>query len=150
MTPRKINLFLLFNLPSAYFCGVRVKSISEDECVVTVRHNWINKNPFRSLYFAVQAMAAELATGALVMSAIRKSGKNISMLVVSNQSSFSKKATGLITFRCENGKEVGAAISNTITTGEGVNVTMKAVGTNEKGEPVAEMIFDWSIRAKSN
>ena len=149
MTPKKINLFLMLKLPSAYLCGVRVKTITTEKCVVMVRHNWINKNPFNSLYFAVQAMAAELSTGALVMSAIRKSENNISMLVVSNKSSFSKKATGLITFRCENGKEVVQAVNKTIATGEGVNITMKSVGTNEKGEQVSEMFFDWSIRPKS-
>jgi len=139
----------MLKLPSAYLCGVRVKTITTEKCVVMVRHNWINKNPFNSLYFAVQAMAAELSTGALVMSAIRKSENNISMLVVSNKSSFSKKATGLITFRCENGKEVVQAVNKTIATGEGVNITMKSVGTNEKGEQVSEMFFDWSIRPKS-
>jgi hypothetical protein len=40
--------------------------------VVSVKHRWINQNPFNSMYFAVQAMAAELATGALVMSDSKK------------------------------------------------------------------------------
>ena len=38
----------------------------------TVKHRWINQNPFNSMYFAVQAMAAELSTGALVMIANSK------------------------------------------------------------------------------
>ncbi len=150
MSPRKINLFLMFKLPSAYFCGVRVKYIDAFKCDVKVRHKWINQNPFNSLYFAVQAMAAELSTGALVMSAIRESQQNISMLVVSSKSSFSKKAVGQIIFSCENGQEVIEAIQQTIATGEGVNLTMKSVGTNEKGEQVSEMYFDWSIRVKTN
>ena len=33
------------------------------------------------MFWAVQGMAAELATGALVMQKIKASGKNISMLV---------------------------------------------------------------------
>jgi hypothetical protein len=37
------------------------------------------------MYFAVQAMAAELSTGALVMYQIQKSGKKISMLVANNR-----------------------------------------------------------------
>ena len=70
-----LNKFLFFKLPSAYLCGVRVKHIDENKCVVTVKHRWINQNPFNSMYFAVQAMAAELSTGALVMLEIQKSGK---------------------------------------------------------------------------
>ena len=150
MSPKKINLFLLLKLPSAYLCGVRVKSIDAFKCEVKVRHKWINQNPFNSLYFAVQAMAAELSTGALVMSAIRESQHNISMLVVSNKSSFSKKAVGKVIFICENGLEVAEAVKKTIATGEGVNITMKSVGTNEKGEQVSEMYFDWSIIVKTN
>ena len=63
----KLNQFLFFKLPSAFLCGVRVKAINEKQCVVSVKHRWINQNPFNSMYFAVQAMAAELSTGALVM-----------------------------------------------------------------------------------
>ena len=73
-TPSKLNAFLLFKLPSAFFCGVRTKEINESNCVVSVKHRWINQNPFKSMYFAVQAMAAELSTGALVMLHIKKIG----------------------------------------------------------------------------
>jgi hypothetical protein len=55
------------------------------------------------MYFAVQAMAAELTTGVLIMQAIQESGQSISMLVLNNKSNFSKKAKGLITFTCEDG-----------------------------------------------
>ena len=71
-TPLKLNIFLFFKLPSAFWSGVRVKSISKEQCIVTVKHRWFNQNPFKSMYFAVQAMAAELTTGALVMMQIKK------------------------------------------------------------------------------
>ena len=74
-TPSKLNTFLFFKLPSAVWCGVRVKTISEENCLVSVKHRWFNQNPFQSMYFAVLAMAAELPTGALVMYQIQKSGK---------------------------------------------------------------------------
>ena len=61
-----INYFLFFKLPSAYWSGVRVKSINNNECVVSVKLNWFNKNPFKSIFWAVQGMAAELSTGMLL------------------------------------------------------------------------------------
>ncbi len=143
-----LNKFLFFKLPSAFLCGVRVKEIEEKKCLVTVKHRWINQNPFNSMYFAVQAMAAELSTGALVMHQIQKSGKNISMLVASNKSSFSKKATGRITFTCNDGALAAQAIQETINTKEGQTFWMKSIGTNEKGEQVSEMEFEWSVRVK--
>ncbi len=145
---KKINLFLLYKLPSAFFCGVRVKEIDETTCVVTVKHRWINQNPFNSLYFAVQAMAAELSTGALVMKHIKKSEKNISMLVANNKSNFSKKATGQIAFTCNDGHLINEAIQKTIATREGQTFWMKSIGTNQKGEQVSEMNFEWSIKIK--
>ena len=93
-TPAKLNLFTFFKLPSAFWSGVRVKSISPEVCEVTVKHRWFNQNPFNSMYFAVQAMAAELTTGALVMQEIKKNDAKISMLVSNCKSTFTKKATG--------------------------------------------------------
>ena len=143
-----LNKFLFFKLPSAYLCGVRVKHIDENKCVVTVKHRWINQNPFNSMYFAVQAMAAELSTGALVMLEIQKSDKKISMLVANNKSNFSKKATGRITFTCNDGVLADQAIHEAIASGEGQTFWMKSIGTNEKGEQVSEMDFEWSVRIK--
>jgi hypothetical protein len=149
LTPLKLNVFLFFKLPSAFWSGVRVKSISKEQCVVTVKHRWFNQNPFKSMYFAVQAMAAELTTGALVMMQIKKSGKKISMLVANNNSNFSKKATGRITFTCNDGHLIEEAIKQTIATGEGQTIWMKSVGVNEKREQVSEMNFEWSIKLKA-
>ena len=148
LTASKLNKFLFFKLPSAFLCGVRVTAIDEKKCVVSVKHRWINQNPFNSMYFAVQAMAAELATGALVMFQIQKSGKKISMLVANNKGNFTKKATGRITFTCLDGHLIEQAIIETVATGEGQTFWMKSVGVDEKGIQVSEMDFEWSVRAK--
>lgn len=94
-------------------------------------------------------MAAELSTGALVMFHIQKSNRNIAMLVANNKSSFTKKATGRITFECQNKNQIETAIQNTIATGEGQTFWLKSIGTNEKGERVSEMDFEWTIKLKS-
>lgn len=144
----KFNKFVFFKLPSAYICGVRVKAIDANSCTVSVKHRWINQNPFNSMYFAVQAMAAELTTGALVISQIQQSGRKISMLVANNKGNFTKKATGRITFVCNDGHLIADAIKKTIETGEGQTFWMKSIGTNEEGIQVSEMDFEWSIRVK--
>jgi Domain of unknown function (DUF4442) len=148
-TPSNLNKFLFFKLPSAFWSGVRATSIDEQHCVVSVKHRWVNQNPFKSMYFAVQAMAAELTTGAMVMLHIQKSKKNISMLVANNKGNFTKKATGRITFTCKDGHLIEEAVKQTIATGEGQTFWMKSIGTNEKGEQVSEMDFEWSIKLKS-
>ncbi|MFY0481892.1 DUF4442 domain-containing protein [Flavobacterium sp. PLA-1-15] len=147
-TAGNLNKFLFFKLPSAFWSGVRAKQIDANQCTVTVKHRWFNQNPFNSMYFAVQAMGAELTTGALVMYHIKKSGRKISMLVANNKGNFTKKATGRITFICKDGHLIEEAIQRTIATGEGQTFWMKSIGTNQEGVQVSEMDFEWSIRVK--
>lgn len=148
ISPRKLNAFLSFKLPVAFLCGVRATSIGQEQCTVRVKHRWINQNPFNSMFWAVQGMAAELATGALVMSKIRASGNPISMLVVQNNASFTKKATGRIEFICKEGHKVDAALKKTIETGEGQTFWMNSIGTNEEGIEVSNFNFEWTVKLK--
>jgi len=147
-TPFKLNFFTFFKLPSAFWSGIRVKSISSEVCEVTVKHRWFNQNPFNSLYFAVQAMAAEFTTGALVIYQIKESKKNISMLVAQNKSVFTKKATGRITFTCNQGNTIKQTIQKAIDSNEGQTIWLTSIGTNENGEPVSEMQFEWTIKVR--
>ncbi|WP_158962804.1 DUF4442 domain-containing protein [Myroides fluvii] len=143
-----INKFLFFKLPSAYWTGVRLSSISATTATTTVRHKWVNQNPFRSMYFAVQAMAAELSTGALVMKKIQERGARISMLVAQNNSVFVKKATGKISFTCVDGQLLDEAIQKAIDTNEGVTIWMKSTGIDEKGDEVSVFNFEWTLKVR--
>ncbi len=147
-SPKKLNLFLVFNLPSAYLCGVRVKWIDHEKCHVGVRHKWINKNPFKSMFWAVQGMAAELATGALIIMKIKQSQKNVSMLVIKNEAQFTKKAKGRITFRCTQGLDIDKVLQATIESGTGQTITLTAEGRDEAGDVVATFNFLWSLKRK--
>ena len=148
ITPRKLNVFLLFKLPAAFFTGVRVKYIDNSKCIVTVKHRWINQNPFKSMFWAVQGIAAELSTGALIMLKIKQSGKSISMLVANNNAAFLKKATGTITFECTQGDLVDEAIKKAIATNEGQTIWMQAMGINEDGVEVSTFNFEWTLKLK--
>ena len=119
LTPRKLNTYTMFKLPAAYWCGVRTKHIDNEKCIVGVKYKWINQNPFKSMFWAVQGMAAEFSTGALMISKIQESGKRVSMLVTSNNATFTKKATGKIRFTCNDGKAIDDVLNKAITTGEG-------------------------------
>jgi hypothetical protein len=147
-SPRKFNLFTLFQLPSVWLTGVRVKAISEQSCSVTVKHRWINQNPFKSLFWAVQGMAAELATGALVIAHIKQNNQKMAMLVVQNRATFTKKATGRIHFVCHDGQKIKETIAAAIADGQGHSCWMKAVGTNADGVVVSTFEFEWSIKLR--
>ncbi|UWX53816.1 DUF4442 domain-containing protein [Maribacter litopenaei] len=146
---RKFNTFTFFKLPSAWWCGVRLKYLDQRKAVVTVTHKWFNQNPFNSMFWAVQGMAAELSTGAMMIDQINATGKKISMLVANNNANFSKKATGKITFTCEDGHLIKEALEKTIATGEGQTIWMKSVGVNTDGVVVSTFNFEWTVRLKS-
>jgi hypothetical protein len=146
--PFKFRIFLFSRLPSAFFCGVRVREIDEQHCIVTVPYKWLSQNPFRSTYFACLSMAAEMSTGALAMAHTYKSEPAVSMLVVKVESEYFKKATGRTTFICEDGISILNTIRESIATGEGRIFRARSTGKNAAGETVAEFYITWSFKAK--
>lgn len=147
-TARNFNTFLFFKLPAAFITGVRVMTLTDENAVVKVKHRWINQNPFKSLYFAVLAMAAELATGVLVIMKIKSTGIPISMLVTKQNAEFTKKARGLIRFTCIEGNIIDQKIEEAIKSNKGQTFVLKSVGIDEKEDLVANFEFEWSIKVK--
>ena len=143
-----INYFLFFKLPSAYWSGVRVKSIDNNECVVSVKLNWFNKNPFKSIFWAVQGMAAELSTGMLVSKQINDRKINVSMLVISSSSNFYKKAVGRIKFNCIQGNELKNIFDKLDEKNPTNKITMFSKGIDEVGDVVSDFKFEWSFKRK--
>jgi len=148
-SPFKFRMFLLSKLPSAYFSGVRVKSLDEDKCEVTVPFKWFSQNPFRSTYFACLSMAAEMSTGALALGHLYKRKPPVSMLVVKTEGDYFKKAVDRTTFVCEAGSEIKRMIEEAVATGEARTIRAKTTGKNKAGELVAEFYITWSFKTKT-
>jgi hypothetical protein len=144
------RLYLLRSLPMGFIAGIRVKELSDSKAITTIRFKWLTQNPFRSMYFACQAMAAEMSTGLLVLNCIYGSSPAVSMLIVKNEAVYFKKAVGKITFTCEDGKKIEEIIARTKSTGEGITTDLKSIGIDESGDTVAEFIFTWSVKAKKS
>ncbi|MCC6286337.1 MAG: DUF4442 domain-containing protein [Chitinophagaceae bacterium] len=147
--PLRFRLFLLTKIPSAFFSGVRIKTIAEDKCVVTVPYKWFSTNPFKSTYFACLAMAAEMSTGALAMAHVYKRVPSISMLIVDMSAEYYKKATGITTFVCKDGIAIRDAIEEAIAANGNNSITIQSTGTNDAGELVATFSFTWSFKVRS-
>jgi hypothetical protein len=142
-------MYLLKSLPMAFIAGVRAKELSNEKAITTIKFGWLTQNPFRSMYFACQAMAAEMSTGLLVMNATYNSSPAISMLIIKNQAVYFKKAIGKITFICADGNHIDELIAKAKQSGEGITADLKSIGVDESGDTVAEFIFTWSLKAKS-
>jgi len=147
--PIKYRLFMLRKLPMGFISGLKIIELDEAKAAVAVRFKWINQNPFRSIYFAVLSMAAELSTGLICFGQIYKRQPQVSMLVVKCEAQFLKKATGNIVFTCLEGDKITKAIDQTITSGESVVVEAISIGKNNNDEEVAKFLFTWSFKAKN-
>ena len=101
------------------------------------------------MFWAVQGMAAELATGALIIMKIKQLNRNISMLVIKNEAQFTKKAKGQIIFSCTQGKEIDMLLKKAIETGSGQTITLTAEGRDASGDVVSVFNFLWSVKLKS-
>lgn len=148
--PLKFRIFLLTKLPSAYFSGVRVKEITNAGSTVTVPYKWFSTNPFRSTYFACLAMAAEMSTGILAFSSTFRRSPAVSMLVTGLQASYFKKATGLTSFKCNDGQLISEAVEKTIATGEAQTIIAHSTGYDANGETIATFQLTWSFKKKSS
>jgi len=148
MNTSAFSKILMFKIPIAKIAGLKLHHFDENRSQISVKLGWLNQNPFKSMFWAVQGMAAELSMGTLCMDKIRKSGHKISMLVVGLEAKFTKKAVGKIIFTCEQGAELDAVLQKAIETGEGQTLKMHSIGTDEKGDQVAEFFFTWSFKVK--
>jgi hypothetical protein len=141
--------FLLLNLPSAYFSGLKIEFFDNTRAVISVKKKWFNKNPFHSIYFAVLTMAGEMSTGILCMGNIYKRQPALSMLVVEQRSLYHKKATGKILFTCEDGNKIMNAVEAAMASSNAVAVSCYSKGTNSNNELVAECWITWSFKSRS-
>ncbi|MHA8060350.1 PaaI family thioesterase [Aquirufa beregesia] len=147
--PILFKFFILQRLSAAFWAGLNIQHFDDKTCVVRVKKSWFNQNPFNSMYFAVEAMAAEMSCGMLAFSQVYERIPAISMLIEKMEASFIKKASGIILFTCEDGEAIQHTIQAAIQRGEGTKLVCKSTARNEEGMIVAEFLLTWSFKVKS-
>jgi hypothetical protein len=148
LSPTKMRAFMLAKLPLALIAGLRIRTLTTGRCEVSVPYGWRTTNPFRSTYFAAQAMAAELSTGALGLMAAEAAPAPVATLIVGMTASFEKKATGMAIFTCDQGERLFAAVQRTLETGEAAIAEVETVGRMADGTVVARFTFTWSFKRR--
>jgi hypothetical protein len=149
LTNRLANAAMLWTkLPLAAFAGLRVRRLDETGAEVSLPAGWKTQNPFGSTYFAAQAMAAEMSTGAPMLWFIEQSGVKVSSLVTNISAKFTKKAVSEARFVFKDGAAMRAAINEAVVTGEPRTFTARSVGTQRDGSEVAEFEVTWSFKKK--
>ena len=67
-----------------WLSGMKLKELSEKKCISKVPfrwyYRWQNMNPFKSMYFAVQCMAAELSVASIAALAVKGIKPSLSLI----------------------------------------------------------------------
>ena len=146
--PIRAKLYLLKNLPAAFFSGLKIVEANEISCSVSVPYKWFTRTPFRSTYFACLSMAAELSTGILAMANIFKRKPPVSMLITGIEGKFYKKAKKHTIFQCTEGEAISNIVIATIRSGQPKQIKVLSTGRNELDELIAEFYVTWSFKMK--
>ncbi|MBT6517768.1 MAG: thioesterase [Candidatus Marinimicrobia bacterium] len=135
-------------LPLAFLTGFKILKLDESKCITSVKYSYLNKNPFRSTFWAVLGMAAELSTGAYALLATKGKEESVAVILVETHAEFVKKATGSTTFTCSNWFEFDKAVARAIETGEPQTAIGRSIGSNSNGETIALFEFTWSFKIR--
>ena len=150
VTSGKFRWFLFSQLPMGLIAGLRVVKLTEEQCITSVPYKWLTKNPFQSMYFAVQSMAAELSTASTCMLATAGEKPSVAFIIVDLKASFYKKATDKVYFTCENASDAFKAVEACKETREAATATFKTVGKMPDGTVVSEFEFAWSFKQRKS
>lgn len=144
----KLSMFFLKNMPMGFLNGLRVVEIDDNHASVSVPFNFLTKNPFKSMYFAVQSMAAELSSGVIAIEAVANAPVQVSMLVLNMEAEFIKKARSKIIFTCKDSQIITNSIQKSIETNEGQTAKISSVGKDIDGDIVSKFYFTWTFKPK--
>jgi hypothetical protein len=144
----KFRTMMFSMLPMGWLSGMKVTVLDEEKCSVTVPYKRWNKNPFKSTFWAVLGMAAEMSSGAILVMYTHKQKPSVAMLVVNCEGEFYKKATDITTFTCVGSQQIKAAILETMETKQPVLIPLEMDGYNKAGELVSKFKFTWSVKAR--
>ena len=148
LSPFGFKLFLWKQLPLAAFAGLRLRALDEGGCTVILPGGWRTQNPFRSTYFAAQAMAAELSTGAPALVLVQGSEARVALLVTEVRARYTKKIVGESQFTFRDIGGMADTVERAVLTGEPVTFVARSVGRDQGGEVASEFEVTWSFKRR--
>lgn len=143
-----MSLYLWHMLPLAAFAGLRVTRLDAQACSVALPGGWRTRNPFASTYFAAQAMAAEMSTGAPGLVLREDAARSVSMLILGMQARYAQRLTGRGVFTCEDVHGIADAIARAAASDEPVSFAARSTGRDEAGVAVSEFEVTWSFKRR--
>ena len=148
LSPWGFRAYLLGRLPLAAFAGLRLRRLDDEACTVELPGGWRTRNPFGSTYFAAQAMAAEMSTGAPAMVLTRGAGASIALILTGVAATFTRRVKGTAVFTFEDVAGLRAVIERVAANGGSATYTGRSTGRTRDGAVAAEFDVTWSFKRR--
>ena len=142
--------YLFWNLPMGFLSGMKIKKLNEEQCIVSVPFKWLNKNPFKSTFWAVLGMAGEMSTAALILQYTYKQNPSFSTLPVKCEAHFNKKAVGITNLICNDGKMVKEKLKEATEKKKPVIIKASTQGIDKNSNIICEFKFTWSVKVRES
>lgn len=148
LDPWRLRGYLLGRLPLAAFAGLRVRRLDGSACAVFVPGGWRTRNPFGSTYFAAQAMAAEMSTGAPAMVAVREAPASVALILTAVAATFTRRVQDGALFTFEDVAGLRAVVADVAARGGTASYTGHSTGRTGDGTAAAEFDVTWSFKRR--
>jgi hypothetical protein len=148
LSPWGFRAYLLGKLPLAAFAGLRLRRLDDEACTVWLPGGWRTRNPFGSTYFAAQAMAAEMSTGAPALVFSRAAPASVALILTGVRATFGKRIRGGALFTFEDVASLRATIDGVAARGGAASYTGRSTGRAADGAVAAEFDVTWSFKRR--
>lgn len=148
LKPWGFRAYLWWKLPLAACAGLRLERLDGEACSVYLPGGWRTRNPFQSTYFAAQAMAAEMSTGAPAMLLVSGAPASLAMLLREIRAVFTKRIQGPSLFTFEDVAGMQSLVERAAASGESETYTGRSVGRSADGTAAAEFEVTWSFKRR--
>ena len=148
LNPWLFQAYLVGRIPLAAAAGLRLRRLDDTGCDVWLPGGWRTRNPFASTYFAAQAMAAEMSTGAPASILVASAPASVAFILRGIRATFMKRIVGGSLFTFDDMAGLRLAVDRAASSPEEQPYTGHSTGRTAQGEVAAEFDVTWSFKRR--
>jgi len=149
LKPWTFRLYLWAKVPLVACAGLRLAYLDGETCTVALPGGWRTRNPFSSAYFAAQAMAAEMATGAPAMVLVQGSPISVALILREVRATYTRRIQGSSSYTFADVAGMQAVVERAAASGESETYTGRVTGRTRDSQAASEFEITWSFKRRA-
>lgn len=145
----RLHLLGVTRIPTILWMGATVLRLDEAGCEIRIPLRWRTRNHVGSMYVGALVTGADVASGLLAADLIYGRYPRVRFIFADLHAEFLRRADGPVRFRCEQGRQIRAAVEEADRTGERQIVPVEVSAQVEgAAEPAALFRMGLSLKRK--